>query len=111
MSNAVWSARHNNKANTDDQLKKIKPHTNDAGQYQQDDLIKFIEQLKQVAKEQFNPLDKKNGMFKLFGRTQNFINTITTQDVYGPSQGRPPKPNLPGRPGRQRGNQRETLRV
>ena len=82
MSDAVWSARHKNKANTVDQVKKIKPHTNDAGQYQQDDLIKFIKQLKQVAKEQFNPLDKKNGMFKLFERNQNFINTITMQDAY-----------------------------
>ena len=68
MSNATSSARRENKANTIEQLKKIKLNTNDAGQYQHDEVIKFIEQLKQVAKEQFNPLDKKNGMFKLFDR-------------------------------------------
>jgi hypothetical protein len=71
-----------NKANTVKQLKKIKLHTNNAGQHQHNDVIKFIQQLKQVAKEQCNPLDKKNGMFKLFIGNQHFINTITTQDVY-----------------------------
>ena len=81
MSNAVWSAWRKNKANTVKQLKKIKLHINDAGQYQHDNVIKFIKQLKQVAKEQFNPLDKKNEIFKLFERNQNFINTITTQDT------------------------------
>ena len=45
MSDAVWSARRENKANTVNQLKKIKLHTGDAGQYQHDDVIKFIEQL------------------------------------------------------------------
>jgi len=82
MSNAVWSARHENKINTIEQLKKIKLNTDDAGQYQHNDVIKFIEQLKQVAKEQFNPLDKTNGMSKLFDKNQNTINTITTQDAY-----------------------------
>ena len=82
MSNVIWSAWRENKANAVNQLKKVKLHTNNGGQYQHDDVIKFIEQLKQVAKEQFNPLDKKNGMFKLFKRNQNFINTITTQDAY-----------------------------
>ena len=82
MSDAVWSAQRKNKANTVNQLKKIKLHTNNAGQYQHNDVIKFIKQLKQASKEQFNPLDKKNGMFKLFERNQNFINTITMQDTY-----------------------------
>ena len=81
MSGMVWSARRNNKANTINQLKKIKLQTDNEGQYQHDDVIKFIKQLKQVAKEQFNPLDKKNEIFKLFERNQNFINTITTQDT------------------------------
>jgi Asp-tRNA(Asn)/Glu-tRNA(Gln) amidotransferase C subunit len=82
MSNAVWSARHENKINTIEQLKKIKLNTDDAGQYQHNDVIKFIEQLKQVAKEQFNPLDKTNGMSKLFDKNQNTLNTITMQDAY-----------------------------
>ena len=82
MSNTVWSARCKNKANTVKQLKKIKLHTNNSGQYQHNNVIKFIKQLKQVAKEHFNPLDKKNGMFKLFNRNQNFINIITMQDAY-----------------------------
>ena len=82
MSDAVWSTWHKNKANTVDQLKKIKLNTNDVGQYQHNDVIKFIKQLKQVAKEQFNPLDKKNGMIKLFDKNQNFINLITTKDAY-----------------------------
>ena len=47
--------------------------SDDAGQYQHDDVIKFIEQLKQVAKEQFNPLDKTKGMSKLFEKHQNTI--------------------------------------
>ena len=51
MSNAVWSARHENKKNTIEQIKKITLNTEDAGQYQHDDIIKFIKQLKQVAKE------------------------------------------------------------
>jgi hypothetical protein len=79
MSDAVWSARRRNKINTVKQLKKIKLNTDDAGQYQHDNVIKFIEQLKQVAKEQFNPLDKTNGMSKLFDKNQN---TITMQDAY-----------------------------
>ena len=82
MSNAVWSARRENKTNTTEQLKKIKLNTDDAGQYQQDNVIKFIEQLKQVAKEQFNPLDKISGISKLFEQNRNTINTITTQDAY-----------------------------
>ena len=82
MSNAVWSARCKNKINTAKQLKKIKLTIDDAGQYQHDDVIKFIEQLKQVAKEQFNPLDKINGMSKVFEKNQNTINTITTQHAY-----------------------------
>jgi len=82
MSDAVWSARRKNKINTVKQLKKIKLTIDDAGQYQHDDVIKFIEQLKQVAKEQFNPLDKTNGMSKLFEKNQNTINTITTQHAY-----------------------------
>ncbi len=82
MSNTVWSARCKNKANTVKQLKKIKLHTNNSGQYQHNNVIKFIKQLKQVAKEHFNPLDKKNGMFKLFNRNQNFINIITMQDAH-----------------------------
>jgi len=48
MSDAVWSARRENKINTVEQLKKIKLNIGDAGQYQHDDVIKFIEQLKQV---------------------------------------------------------------
>jgi hypothetical protein len=82
MSDAVWSARHENKINTVKQLKKIKLTFNDAGQYQHNDVIKFIKQLKQVAKEQFNPFDKTNGMSKLFEKNQNTINTITTQHAY-----------------------------
>ena len=82
MSDAVWSARRENKINTVEQLKKITLTIDDAGQYQHDDVIKFIEQLKQVAKEQFNPLDKTNGMSKLFEKNQNTINTITTQHAY-----------------------------
>ena len=82
MSDAVWSARCENKINTVEQLKKITLTIDDAGQYQHDDVIKFIEQLKQVAKEQFNPLDKTNGMSKLFEKNQNTINTITTQHAY-----------------------------
>jgi hypothetical protein len=82
MSNAVWSARRENKINTVKQLKKIKLTIDDAGQYQHDDVIKLIEQLKQVTKEQFNPLDKTNGMCKLFEKTQNTINSITTQHAY-----------------------------
>jgi hypothetical protein len=82
MSDAVWSVRRKNKTNTTEQLKKIKLNTDDAGQYQHDDVIKFIERLKQVAKEQFNPLDKTNGMSKLFDQNKNTINTITTQDAY-----------------------------
>ena len=82
MSDAVWSARRENKINTVEQLKKIKLTIDDAGQYQHDDVIKFIEQLKQVAKEQFNPLDKTNGMSKLFEKTQNTINSITTRHAY-----------------------------
>ena len=82
MRGTVWSTWHINKANTINQLKKIKLNTNNAGQYQHADVIKFIEQLKQVAKEQFNPLDKKNGMIKLFDKNQNFINIITTEGAY-----------------------------
>jgi hypothetical protein len=82
MSDAVWSARRKNKINTVKQLKKIKLTIDDAGQYQHDDVIKFIEQLKQVAKEQFNPLDKTNGMSKLFEKAQNTINSITTRHAY-----------------------------
>ena len=82
MSDAVWSARRENKTNTVEQLKKIKLTLDDAGQYQHNDVIKFIEQLKQVAKEQFNPLDKTNSMSKLFDKNQNTINTITMQDAY-----------------------------
>ena len=79
MSNAVWSARRKNKTNIIEQLKKIKLTLDDAGQYQHNDVIKFIEQLKQVAKEQFNPLDKTNGMSKLSEKNRNTINSITTQ--------------------------------
>jgi len=82
MSDAVWSARRKNKTNTVEQRKKIKPTLDDAGQYQHDDVIKIIEQLKQVAKEQFNPLDKTNGMSKLFEKNQNTINSITTQHAH-----------------------------
>ena len=82
MSGGVWSTQHKNKINTVEQLKKIKLNTNDMGQYQHNDVIKFIKQLKQVAKEQFNPLDKTNGMSKLFDNNQNTINTITMQDAY-----------------------------
>ena len=82
MSGAVWSARRKNKLNTVKQLKKIQLTIDDAGQYEHDDFIKFIEQLKQMAKEQFNPLDKNNGMSKLFEKNQNTINTITTQHAY-----------------------------
>ena len=60
------------------QLKKIKLNTDDTGQYQHNDIINFIEQLKQVTKEQLNPLDKTTGMSKLFDKNQNTINTITT---------------------------------
>ena len=35
-----------------------------------------------MAKEQFNPLDKTNGMSKLFNKTTNTINSITTKDAY-----------------------------
>jgi hypothetical protein len=45
-------------------------------------MFKFIEQLKQVTKEQFNPLDKSNSMSKLFNKNQNAINTITTLQRY-----------------------------
>ena len=82
MSNAVWSTRCKNKINTVEQLKKIKLNTDDVGQYQHDDVIKFTKKLKQVAKEQFNPLDKTNNMSKLFDKNQNTINTITMQDAY-----------------------------
>ena len=82
MSDAVWSARRKNKTNIIEQLKKIKLTLDDAGQYQHNDVIKFIEQLKQVAKEQFNPLDKTNGMCNLFEKNQNTINTITMQHAY-----------------------------
>ena len=34
-----------------------------------------------MAKEQFNPLDKSNGMSNLFDKNQNAINTITTNDA------------------------------
>jgi hypothetical protein len=82
MSDAVWSARRENKKNTIKQLKKITLNTGDAGQYQHDDVFKFIKQLKQVAKEQFNPLDKNNGISKLFKKNQKTINNITTKDAY-----------------------------
>jgi hypothetical protein len=82
MSDAVWSVQGGNKINTVEQLKTITLNTNDAGQYQHDDVITLIKQLKQVAKEQFNPLDKTNSMSKLFDRNRNTINTITTQDAY-----------------------------
>ena len=82
MSDAVWRARRENKTNTTEQLNKIKLNTDDAGQNQHDHVIKFIEQLKQVAKEQFNPVDKTNGMSKLLDQNKNTINTITTQDAY-----------------------------
>ena len=78
MSDAVWSTWRKNKINTIKQLKKIKLNTDDAGQYQHNDIINFIEQLKQVTKEQLNPLDKTTGMSKLFDKNQNTINTITT---------------------------------
>ncbi len=78
MSDAVWSTWRKNKINTIKQLKKIKLNTDDAGQYQHNDNINFIEQLKQVTKEQLNPLDKTTGMSKLFDKNQNTINTITT---------------------------------
>jgi hypothetical protein len=81
LSDAVWSAWLQ-KQGHHRRTTQVKLHTNDAGQYQHDDVIKFIKQLKQVAMEQFNPLDKKNRMFKLFQRNQNFINTITMQDMY-----------------------------
>jgi hypothetical protein len=70
VSNTVWSPQRENKINTVEQLKKITLNTNDVGQYQHDGVIKFIKQLKQVAKEQFNPLNKANGMGKLFDRNQ-----------------------------------------
>ena len=81
MSDTVWSVQRKNKINTVEQ-KKIKLKTDDAGQNQHNDVIKFIKQLKQVVKEQFNPLDKTSGMSKLFDNNQNTINTITMQDAY-----------------------------
>ncbi len=35
-----------------------------------------------MAKEQFNSLDKTNGMIKLFDKNRNTINAITTKDAY-----------------------------
>ena len=81
MSNTIWRPRWENKINTTKQLKKITLNTDNTGQYQHNDVIKFIKQLKQVAKEHFNPLDKTNNMSKLFNRNQN-TNTITMQDTY-----------------------------
>ncbi len=81
MSDVVWSARRENKINTVKQPKKITLNTNNTGQYQHNDIIKLIKQLKQVAKEQINPLDKTNSMSKLFDRNRNAINTITTQNA------------------------------
>jgi hypothetical protein len=78
----VWSAKRENKQNTLDQIKPITLPTDANGHYQHDDAIKYIEQLKQAAKEMFNPLDKTSGMSKLFEKTGNSINNITTQDVY-----------------------------
>ena len=82
MSDVVWSAGHENKINTVKQLKKITLNTDIVGQYQHNDVIKFIEQLRQVDKKQFNPLDKTNSMRKLFGKNPKAINTITLQDAY-----------------------------
>jgi hypothetical protein len=78
----VWSAKRENKQNTLEQLKSISLPTDDNSHYQHDDAIKYIDQLKQAAKEMFNPLDKTNGMSKLFDKATNDINSITTQDVY-----------------------------
>ena len=55
MSDAVWSARRDNKKNTVEQLKKITFNTNDAGQYQHDDIIKFIKQLKKWPRNNSTP--------------------------------------------------------
>jgi hypothetical protein len=78
----VWSAKRENKQNTLEQLKPISLPTDDNGHYQHDDVIKYIEQLKQAAKDIFNPLDKINGMSKLFHQVTNKINSITLHDVY-----------------------------
>jgi hypothetical protein len=79
----VWNARRETKANTIDALKEIKLTTDEAGQYQHDEAIKFIDQLKQVAAEMANPEDTtKTGMSKLFDEAPNELNSIKTKDIY-----------------------------
>jgi hypothetical protein len=78
----IWTVKRNNKANTIDLLKKITLKTDDAGQYHHDNAVKFIYCAKQVAKEMHNPLDKHNGMLKLFDKASNNTNSITTKDTY-----------------------------
>jgi hypothetical protein len=79
----IWTVKRDNKANIIDLRKKITLKTDEAGQYQHDDAVKFIDRAKQeVAKEMHNPLDKHNGMIKLFERASNPINSITTKDTY-----------------------------
>jgi hypothetical protein len=79
----VWNARRETKANTIDALKEIKLQTDEAGQYQHDEAIKFKDQLIQVATEMANPEDNtKSGMRKLFEQASNELNSIKTKDIF-----------------------------
>lgn len=72
-----------NKTNTVELTKSIKLQTDEAGQCQHDDddAIKYIDQLKATAKDMFNPLDKDD-MKELFEKDPNNINSVKTKDIY-----------------------------
>jgi hypothetical protein len=64
-----------------DRIIKLKLNKDEAGQYQHDDAVKFIENTVRELKGMFNLLDKNNGMARLMEQRSNAINNVQTTDA------------------------------
>ena len=82
MGDEVWSVRRLNKLNAEEKLSPIKINKDETNRYTHDDATKFIKAIVKACEDMLNPLDRKNGMAKLFEQTVNEINKITSKDTY-----------------------------
>lgn len=78
----LWTIKSDTKKNTIAELQKFSLPTDETGQYQHNDAAKYVQCLQNFAKEMINPLDKKEGIYKLFAANPNDINGIKTRDTY-----------------------------
>ena len=82
MSDACYTARPTNRANTIERVDKLHLEINESGQYPHDAIEGFFKSLDRELAGMFNPLDTGRGMAGLLAATPNNINNIKSNDIF-----------------------------